>query len=212
MAYLVDELNDESSIRLPNGNYGIARTCLHCGIDFGVERHQVRMGLGKFCSQACYHAANPPAPAEERFWPLVDKAGDCWLWIGTRLPRGYGTFSFDGVKRRAHRVSWIIHYGPIPDGLFVLHKCDNPPCVRPDHLFLGDHGKNMADMTTKGRQYKPQGEQVRAAKLTTEIVAEILREMTRGATNAELARRYGVAPNTLSPIRHGHTWKHVPRP
>lgn len=87
-----------------------------------------------------------------RFWSKVRKSDECWIWIAGRyFPAGYGQFFLDGRDMRAHRTSWTIVHGPIPDGLWVLHKCDNPPCVRPDHLFLGTRSDNMRDCVSKGR-------------------------------------------------------------
>lgn len=96
---------------------------------------------------------------ESRFWAKVNKQGPihpvlksrCWLWTATKFSSGYGVFSF-GAGQRANRYSWILHYGDIPEELFVLHKCDNPACVNPKHLFLGTHQDNMDDMTQKKRQ------------------------------------------------------------
>lgn len=94
-------------------------------------------------------------PIPDRFWPKVDVAGRCWEWRGTRNNNGYGLFQIGlgGSKRcvAAHRMAWILTNGPIPDGLHVLHHCDNPPCCNPWHLFLGDHAANMADKKAKGR-------------------------------------------------------------
>src|SRR5574341_1528919 len=85
----------------------------------------------------------------ERFWRRVQKTDTCWFWLtgsGT-----YGWFSFEGKALGAHRMSWILAHGPIPKGMCVLHHCDIPRCVRPDHLFLGTHSDNMRDMWAKGR-------------------------------------------------------------
>jgi hypothetical protein len=90
----------------------------------------------------------------DRFWARVDSSqpDGCWIWKGRRTTRGYGTVNAGlGKNLAAHRASWQIHNGPIPDGLWVLHHCDNPSCVRPDHLFLGTHDDNMRDMALKGR-------------------------------------------------------------
>lgn len=95
-------------------------------------------------------------PFEERFWAKVDKGDGCWEWTGGRANRGYGHVEpVRGQNRSAHRVSWELTNGPIPDGLWVLHRCDNPPCVRPSHLFLGTHADNMRDMEAKGRGKHP---------------------------------------------------------
>lgn len=89
--------------------------------------------------------------AAESFWGRVDTSGECWLWTGARLKTGYGVLKRGGRVLKASRVAWALVKGPIPDGLFVCHHCDNPPCVRPDHLFLGTHLDNMRDRDAKGR-------------------------------------------------------------
>ena len=89
----------------------------------------------------------------ERFWSKVVKIDDgCWLWTAALLLDGYGQIWLGQTMERAHRLSWIIHFGPIPEGLCVLHTCDNPPCVRPGHLFLGTQLDNVRDAIRKGRR------------------------------------------------------------
>jgi len=98
---------------------------------------------------------------ERRFWSKVNKngpiqphcpeVGPCWVWTASCAKSGYGQLNVDGVPVGAHRLSWKLHNGPIPDGIEVLHKCDHKPCIRPEHLFLGTQAENMADMAAKGR-------------------------------------------------------------
>lgn len=88
----------------------------------------------------------------ERFWAKVRKTDDCWLWTASADGKGYGKMLVDGKLQQAHRLSWLIHTGESPGDWHVCHKCDNPPCVRPDHLFLGTAVDNMRDMHAKGRR------------------------------------------------------------
>lgn len=94
--------------------------------------------------------------AEEWFWCNVDKANDCWLWMKSTTAGGYGQTFWRGKRgARTHRVAWELTYGPIPEGIHVLHACDNPPCVRPDHLHLGTHAQNMKEASDRKRFRSP---------------------------------------------------------
>lgn len=116
----------------------VSRTCETCGTEFITKASQVQAGNGKYCSSECYHSATlTPEATSARFWEKVNtsNATGCWLWIGTVSRGGYGEFWLNGVSVGAHRFSYELAHGPVPDGLVVDHfKCDNPPCVRPDHL------------------------------------------------------------------------------
>ena len=92
----------------------------------------------------------PRRSLAERFWPRVRKGDGCWEWQGHRSSHGYGKIGCGGKDIGTHRVAWELAHGPIPAGMHVCHRCDNPPCVRPDHLFLGTHSDNMRDLAEKG--------------------------------------------------------------
>lgn len=124
-----------------------------------------------------------------RFWEKVEKTEDgCWLWMFSLNKKGYGKYSIKNGWMFAHRFVWEITYGPIPDGMFVLHECDTPACCRPDHLFLGTHQDNMTDRAAKGRGL---GEKNQNTKLTDAQVATI-RQEGRYTSYAKIGARYGV--------------------
>jgi hypothetical protein len=158
------------------------------------------------------------------FWDRVDKTGDCWIWGGSLFKStGYGCFSERGKARGAHRVAWELTNGPIPEGLSICHKCDNRPCVRPDHLFLGTNKDNMADAAAKGRMrsgdrhparvrpdYLPRGTGHGMHKLTEASVAEMRRLYALGGVSQpELARLHGVSQATINDMLLCKTWRHV---
>ena len=155
----------------------------------------------------------PLTPLPERFWPKVDMSGDCWLWQARRDKDGYGDIRLGGKHGghvRAHRVSWELHNGCIPDGLIVCHKCDNPPCVNPAHLFLGTHKDNSIDRTRKGRGRDSRGEKQGGAKLTANDVIDIRSLRAFGAEGRALARAFGVSEASIAFICQRKTWRHVP--
>ncbi len=140
-------------------------------------------------------------PVADRFWPRVRKTAGCWEWTGRRYPRGYGAFTIGGRGVQAHRVAWELARGLIPAGMLVCHACDNPPCVRPDHLFLGTQSDNMCDMAAKGRHPYPRGEDHHQARLSNADRAEIRRLYAAGGvTQAAIADRFGVCPSHVSRI------------
>lgn len=159
--------------------------------------------------QASIENRELPKEIIERFWkgvPLNRPKGSCWIWIGTKWKCGYGRIKFKGAIRAAHRISWALHFGPVPIGQFVLHKCDMKACVNPDHLFLGTHQDNMDDMKKKGRQPRSKffGDSNGASKLTTTMAAEI--RGSRGLSQRALAQKYGVTQTAIGAVLLGKTW------
>lgn len=151
---------------------------------------------------------------EERFWANVQKGGpgECWLWTGLLTDKGYGRVFSNGRYLGAHRFSYRLHEGPVPKGLFVCHRCDNPRCVNPDHLWLGTNADNMADMAEKGRaNHEPRmlGESHTRAKLTEKKVREIRRLRREGLTLEAIAKQYGVCFQTVSLVVNRKSWAHV---
>ena len=153
---------------------------------------------------------------EDRFWSKVlkGKADDCWNWEAGRTPRGYGSFAIGRrrIDRRmisAHRQAYQLAIGPIPQGHYVCHSCDNPPCCNPGHLFVGTQHDNMRDMLTKGRGKKTTGagELVGTARLTWPQVVAI-RQIYKGGevTQSQLGERFRVADTTISRITSGKGW------
>lgn len=151
------------------------------------------------------------------FWSKVCKNRfGCWEWQGCKLPSGYAQLTLPGMVRRrvlVHRLSYVLHYGEITErGLLVCHRCDNPSCVRPDHLFLGSPKENTQDAYAKGRLRFLQGEKQNNAKLTDEEVQELRRRYkpyhpTRGAK--ALAKEFGITPNHVVTIVRNRAWKHL---
>lgn len=161
----------------------------------------------KHCSEKCRLAWT----WQDRFWAKVykDEVSGCWFWTRAHI-QGYGALQINGKAEHAHRLSWLIHRGEIPTGMWVLHRCDCPPCVNPDHLFLGDHLANVADKVAKGRQRGARGERQTTSKLTTAQVLEI-RSLyaTSEYTHRSLAAQYGVTHSTIGKITIGENWKYV---
>lgn len=159
---------------------------------------------------------------EDKIEKLATECG-CWFWGGTWNPRsGYGIFKAQGHQLGAHRVSWMVFRGPIPDGLQVLHKCDTRCCINPNHLFVGTQDDNIKDAVSKGRmasgdrnasRTKPEclkrGSEHGLAKLNEAKILEIRGLFTEGIGNYRISKRYGVCKKTIQQIRRRNTWRHV---
>jgi hypothetical protein len=150
------------------------------------------------------------APLSERIERLSipEPNSGCWLWLGHTDEKGYGRIGVDGKNWRAHRAAWLAYRGEF-GGLHVLHRCDNPPCCNPEHLFLGTQSDNMRDMQNKGRHPNRglnRGESHHMTNITEDVVRAILAtpKYTKGLT-----KRFGISASGISFIRQRKTWKHV---
>lgn len=136
----------------------------------------------------------------DRFWKKVVKTEYCWEWTSWKT-NGYGRFHYKGKKIRAHRMAWFLTYGDWVDSdTHVLHKCDNPLCVNPDHLFLGTNDDNIADKIQKGRS---------GFKLTVENVIEIKQLLKSGEKQSVIAKKFGLSSKHVWRIATGENWSHV---
>lgn len=171
---------------------------------------------------------------EERFWEKVEKGKSCWIWRAAKDESGYGKIGVSGKVEMAHRVSWSFENGEIPNGMCVLHRCDNPSCVRASHLFIGDQKENMNDMTCKGRRscgdshsaavkhgiprgdahYSRNGRSMKGdkhpnSKLTSADVIDIRSRVSFGEKRSVLANEYGISYTHLCAIASGAKWRHI---
>lgn len=137
---------------------------------------------------------------------MPEPMSGCWLWFGTCHRKGYGVMGFHGKKWKAHRVSWVLHNGEIPANMQVLHKCDTPSCVNPQHLRLGTNVENVRDKMAKGRQNKCVGSSVGTSKLTESQVRAIRADPR---TYREIAKAFNIHRGTVAKIRCGYCWAHL---
>jgi hypothetical protein len=150
---------------------------------------------------------NSKLPIEERFLEKVIKTDGCWIWASSKNNDGYGHFRFGGKMVRAHRASYHLFRGEIPEGCVIAHKCDNPGCVNPDHLIACGQFENVQDCYVKGRTGR--GEKNRHAKLKEKDVLAIKALILNGKNNTEIAKMFPIDRSVVSRIRNGRTWSFV---
>jgi hypothetical protein len=147
----------------------------------------------------------------ERFWRKVDRTlgqgprGECWEWLGCRTPKRYGLTNYKGKTERTHRVAFFLTNGETKK--WVLHKCDNPPCCKPEHLYAGVRKDNLRDMDERNRRAK--GQLIVTAKVDEHIVQLIRQKRSAGASRKEISEELGISRQIIGFIDRGQTWKHV---
>lgn len=149
-------------------------------------------------------------PIKERLLAKAEWAGTCLLWTGAMHPRGYGTIRKDGKWKKAYRVSYEVHHGPIPSGMVVMHSCDCPRCINPAHLSLGTQLENVRDMFSKGRENKAIGSRNAKTKMTAAQVAEVRARYIPGKYRhgaGALASEYGISKPSMRAILTGKVHK-----
>lgn len=199
---------------MPDRSKKIPYACKVCGKIFAARLRVLRTHptRGRCCSKRCSDVAQQ-VPLEDRFWEYVGRKteGGCVLWAGGLNQTGYGVLyssvANKTVSHYAHRVAYELMVGPIPEGLFILHRCDNPPCVNPVHLRAGTQLENIADRNMKGRQAKGYGHG--HSKLTDPEVLSIRARFAAGERVASIARDTRLDFSTVHGIVRRKSWKHV---
>ena len=139
--------------------------------------------------------------------PVREDLTPCWWWTGRVTNKGYGEFPWQGTHWGTHRVSWTLHNGPIPDGMQILHHCDNRRCIRPDHLYVGTNQQNVDDRETRGRGLT--GRPGRKPLLTKEQVLRMREMAARGASQTALANAFGIAQSSVWAILHRKNYQYL---
>lgn len=186
------------------------QVCAHCGNPLkGRQKNR-----NTYCSNRCAQI-NRSEMRQRAFWTRCDRSSgvdSCWEWLSYISPQGYGQVGINKRVKAAHRVAYELTYGPIPEGLFVCHACDNRKCVNPAHLFLGTAADNARDMFVKNRQSNG------GRKLTPEEVRDIRIRYKRGrgriihGNSRALAREFGVDQSVIQAVAQGKRYKHIPMP
>jgi hypothetical protein len=209
------------SRRCASSSPAVPRRCAACGIPFAIRPSVAGRGHGVFCSIACRVAAKRQ-PVADRFWSHVDRSGECWIWTASDTGV-YGQFHPTPARRvTAHRFAYELTHGCVPAGLWVLHHCDVPLCVRPEHLYAGTREDNMRDMLDRGRHARgdrhrsrlyperlPRGEDHVNSVLTEAHVRGIRRLGADNMTRIAIARLFGIGPGTVGKILRRELWGHV---
>lgn len=187
---------------------GTMCVCGECGGEYYLPpSHRAK---SSYCSRPCRAKGQAKWQAKDlsdRFWSKVNKTATCWLWTGAKLKTGYGSIRIDHKAVRAHRVAYELLVGEIPDGGLILHSCDTPLCVNPDHLRIGDKRANTHDAIERGQHVV--GEDHYRAKIPNHAIATIRAALAAGVPGKYLAKQFGVGPSMISAIKNGKKWRYV---
>lgn len=203
------ELNRSGGKYCSRGCWIKSRRCYHedqrcvvCNSLIVLKKYKKR----KYCSSECFHKRPRVITSDpiKIFWKNIVKSGGCWEYQKCISTGGYGRLCIKRKFISAHRFSYELHHGSIPEGMFVCHTCDNPPCVNPSHLWLGTNEDNQKDMIDKNRNKK--GSEHWKSKLTKEQVLNIKKELIEGKTGYQLAKKYGVHHQTIYSIKSKQNW------
>jgi hypothetical protein len=145
----------------------------------------------------------------DRFWSKITKTESCWIWNASKTRKGYGNVGFGTKVYRVHRIAYYLSKSVDPFPQEVLHTCDNPCCVNPEHLFLGNNLDNIRDKQAKGRQTWSVGSGTGSAILDEALVAQIKQYLVEGYRQSDIAKHFSVSRSTIHLIHKGSTWKHV---
>ena len=182
----------------------VINLCFYCGNKFPTLQTEIRRGKGKFCSRVCANKGTPRKSLslkEILYRNISSQSNDKGCWLYTKiLMKGYGHININGIKVPAHRISYELHNGEIPHGLYICHKCDVRNCVNPHHLFPGTHLDNMQDKVHKGRASK---------KLTDNCVIAIKQRIANGESDLSISQDYDVNRQTINKIKLNQLWLHI---
>ena len=204
----INEIRKCRDVGINRGGNAFWRVCVDCG-----EGHWLASRYKNYlrCHKCTFEINRVHKPLKERFYKLANKVGDneCWEWIGTKDRHGYGYITDNHERKFAHRVSYELHSGPIIEGAFIIHSCDNPSCVNPNHLRQGTAQDNVDDMISRGRanHYNPRGEEHGRAKLTWEQVREIRgKYIPFKYSTTRLGKEFGISQGHIARIISGLAW------
>lgn len=195
-------------------NKNAPSTCNYCNKSFLTWQYQLNRGLGKYCSKSCVTAYRNTLNTQNHkqvFFKntiIPENKNDCWIYQCGKTHK-YGSIKSGGIKILAHRFSYELYKGEIPNGMLVCHICDMPKCVNPAHLFIGTPNDNVQDMIQKGRERYRKGSECTNAKLTEQIVKDIKNKLAQGIKSKQLEKEYNLRQSQISRIKTGNRWKHV---